>query len=415
MPKKITLLILGILFSHLSFAQDNLQQLTIDKALEFASSHNVSLNLLREQVNAKKAEQRIIYGLNSPQFTYAEEGLDGNSFMEKRWVISQSMDFPTTIAFRNSVTNKELSAIEAQLRSKELDIKANVKTAYSKVSYAHQILQLRQKQVNLAQDIKEISVKRHSVGEASRIDILQASLQLTTAQNNYRDARNQFHNARYSLFNLIGLDIEDQNYSIQFPDSMEYVMVDLEQSQVMQALVNHPTITKDTHLIEAAQANLKAKKSQYLPNLTGSYFRQDFGSGFNFNAFEVSITVPLWFFANQAPRVSMAQANLRSGELQKNQDLLQLKMNAEQTWHSFENAESQIKAFTETVQSESTQLLDLTSEAYRVGEIPLLNVLQAQRTYLTSQERYYAALLDYYTYLIQLEKYLQTDLIYAKS
>lgn len=415
MPKKITLLILGLMYTGITFAQESVQQLTVHKALDYANSHNVSLNLLREQYNAKKAEQRLLYGINSPTLSYAKEGVNGSGFMEQRWTISQSLDFPTTIIHRNAIVNKEVSAIEAELKSAELDLKADVKTAYSKLAYAYEILQLRNEQVQLAGEIKDISIKRHQIGEASRIDILQSSLRLTEAQNNYNDARNQFQNARYSLFNLIGLNLEDQSYSIQFPDSMAYFLVDLKQSDVMSALPNHPLITKDDFLLDAAESNVKAQKSQYLPSLTGSYFRQDFGNGYDFNAFEIGVSIPLWFAVNQAPKVSMAQANLRAGELQKNQDLLWLKMNAEQTWHSFENAESQIKAFQETVQSESTQLLDLTREAYRVGEIPLLNLLEAQRTYLSSQERYFSALLDYYTYLIQLEKYLQTDLIYAKS
>lgn len=415
MPKKITLLILGLMYTGITFAQESVQQLTVHKALEYANSHNTSLNLMRERYNAKKAEQRIIYGINSPTVSYAKEGMNGNGFLEQRWTVSQSLDFPTAIIHRNSMVNKELSAIEAEMRSAELDLKADVKTAYSKLAYAYEILQLRNEQVQLAGEIKDISIKRHQVGEASRIDILQSSLRLTEAQNNYNDARNQFHNARYSLFNLIGLDVEDQNYSIQFPDSMAYFLVDLQQSDVLNALPNHPLITKDKFLIDAAESNVKAQRSQLLPSLTGSYFRQDFGNGYDFNAFEIGVSVPLWFAVNQAPKINMAKANFRAGELQKNQDLLWLKMNAEQTWHSFENAESQIKAFQETVQSESTQLLDLTREAYRVGEIPLLNLLEAQRTYLSSQERYFSALLDYYTYLIQLEKYLQTDLIYAKS
>jgi cobalt-zinc-cadmium efflux system outer membrane protein len=50
--------------------------------------------------------------------------------------------------------------------------------------------------------------------------------------------------------------------------------------------------------------------------------------------------------------------------------------------------------------------------AYQLGEIDMLNLLNAQQTFLASEQRYLSALRDYYLQLIALEIYLDEDLVY---
>jgi cobalt-zinc-cadmium efflux system outer membrane protein len=50
--------------------------------------------------------------------------------------------------------------------------------------------------------------------------------------------------------------------------------------------------------------------------------------------------------------------------------------------------------------------------AYRLGEVDLLNLIQAQQIYLNSQQRYLSALRDYYIQLVELERFLNLELVY---
>lgn len=409
--KKITLTLFLILWYGMLFAQTEV--LSVQDALEYAFEHNAQLNQTRELLNQKKAEQKLIYGLNNPTFNYAKEGVQGTAFTEQRWVISQTLDFPTTIINRNSRVNEEYAALEASFEAAKLSLKAQVKSAYTRLAYALEIVHLRDEQVRLAKEIESLSLERNRVGETSKMDVLQAQLQLSQASNNYGDAINALQNARYNLFNTIGLSSMDQSYGIEFPDTLAYVPVEFDQEAVLIAINRHPLIRQDQFNIKAAESGLKVSQSRYLPSILGSYFWQDFGNGYDFTGFEVGISIPVWFGFNQKPQVGMSKAMVRSGEYKLQQDILALKMQAEQAWHSFENAENQITEFNENIRERSTELLTLTREAYRVGQIPLITVLQAQRTYLESQERYLTSLRDYYIHLTNIEQFLQTDLIYA--
>jgi cobalt-zinc-cadmium efflux system outer membrane protein len=47
-----------------------------------------------------------------------------------------------------------------------------------------------------------------------------------------------------------------------------------------------------------------------------------------------------------------------------------------------------------------------------LGEVDLLNLISAQQIYLNSQQRYLSALRDFYIQLVELERFLDLELVY---
>jgi cobalt-zinc-cadmium efflux system outer membrane protein len=218
--------------------------------------------------------------------------------------------------------------------------------------------------------------------------------------------------ARYNLFEMIGLDEEQQRYEISFPDTLHYVAVDINQIEILQRLQDHPQLQQISKSQLAASYQTKAARSSYLPDLNLKYYRQDFGNGFDFNGFEVGISIPLWFGINQSNRVQQSKARYRVVEWQFQEEQLSIKKQAEQAWHGYETTKSNILRFRESIQAKSKELVDMTQKGYRLGELDLLTLLEAQRTYLRTQQAYYETLRDYYLRVIELEQYLQTDIIF---
>jgi cobalt-zinc-cadmium efflux system outer membrane protein len=64
------------------------------------------------------------------------------------------------------------------------------------------------------------------------------------------------------------------------------------------------------------------------------------------------------------------------------------------------------------MQERSSKLQSMSLRAYQLGEIDLLELLNAQQIYLKSEQRYLTALRDYYMQLAALEQYLNQELIY---
>jgi len=244
------------------------------------------------------------------------------------------------------------------------------------------------------------------------MDLTKAEIQVAEANNDIDDARRQLHLARYGLFNLMGLLPENQKYSIQFMDSLRSTDVDISQIQALAVLTDQPLYKSSTSELAASNYFLKEAKSNILPDIRFNLYKQDYGTGYNFNGFEVGLSFPIWYPLEQKGLINTTLA--RQDEIRwKQQEIkLDMKKQIEHAWHSYEVSRSTIKRYDQTIRSKAEKLQTLTLTAYRLGEVDLLNLISAQQIYLNSQQRYLSSLRDFYIQLVELEKFLDKDLVY---
>lgn len=390
----------------------DLSTLSVQKALEIAYRQNPQVKQLQYQIRAQEKQETLSFGLADPEISYMREGIDNGDFSEQRWSVSQSLEFPLSSIYRNKQEKATTGSLQLKLQDLQNQVKAEVKTAYTQLAYALQSGNLAGERVQLFENLSEAAQARADMGESSEIDAMQADLQLQEARNNQETTFKEIMNARYDLFQTIGLDPEDQTYDIGFTDTLSYKIVDIEQDEVMIHLEDHPKLKQIQREVDATSFGKKLAKSTYLPDLNLSYYRQDFGNDYEFYGFEVGVSIPLWFMAKQSPEVQKANAVQNATEWKYEDYRLLLKKQAEQTWHSYESAKNNIERFRENIQAKSYDLVQMTQKGYSLGELDLLTLLEAQRTYLRTQETYYQTLRDYYLTVIDLERYLQTDIIF---
>ena len=131
------------------------------------------------------------------------------------------------------------------------------------------------------------------------------------------DAQRYFQNARYALFQVIGLDPEQQHYAIVFPDTMAYLEVRLDQETVLRELDRQPELRSTDRSQEAAQAGVRQARSTLFPALQIELYPQDYGGGFNRFGFQIGLKLPLWMLPNHRGSVQMAQAEARRWSWQR--------------------------------------------------------------------------------------------------
>ena len=413
-PKKF-IIVIFLVYSSL-IASEN--ELTVSRALEIARQKNPQINQLRQRIEEKNAEWWSSLGIADPKIIYFDEGINLQShkgFTERRWSIEQSLDFPLTSFYRLQRISLEEETLKEQLQAACLYLKAKIKSHYTELAYSLEMLHLREEQLSIAEKLSFAAITRLEVGESSDLDLMKADILYAESQNAVDEARRAFHETRYTLFKTIGLDPEDQQYHIDFPDTLVYVNVDVNQEAAMATLKNQPEYASINKKHLSAAYGVNEAWSTLLPKLDLSYYRQNYGRGFDFYGYQVGFTIPLWFPFNQRGKIQMAKAQERYLEWQKTEIGLELKRRLEIAWHSYEVAKTGIERFLHQIRQKSARLRDLTLEGYLVGEIDQLTLLEAQRTYLNSEKSYFDILRTYYLRLIELEKYLQTDLVFSKD
>lgn len=391
------------------------QLLTIQDAVDQAIKNNAQINQMRAQLNQKKEEWRTQTGISAPEFSYLKEGINNKAadpFQEKRLTVSQSFDFPLTTAYRIKGLRDEEKAMEFSIQEEERKVKAGVKSRYIEVIYAIHLQKLRDQQLKLATELYNAVYTRFETGMGNGMDLTKAELQVAESNNDIDDARRQLHQARYSLFNLMGLPPENQKYTIEFMDTLKNEVVEISQITALSVLTEQPSYQSSVKELEASGYFLKEARSNILPDIRFNLYKQDYGTGYHFNGFELGLSFPIWFPLEQKGKIKMNLA--RQEEIQWRQKEIRsgVKAQIEHAWHSYEVSRSTIKRYDETIRSKAEKLQTLTLSAYRLGEIDLLNLINAQQIYLNSQQRYLSALRDFYIQLVELERLLNRDLVY---
>ncbi len=414
MNKHKLLLIICLIWAFQGFGQQD-SLLTIKEAVESAYNQNAELQQLRAQFAQKQNVWRTETGISAPSVSYFKEGMSsdpGDMFDEQRITVSEEIDFPLTTAYRLKGISEDVKSLEFRIASREKEIKAEVKSYYIEVLYALKLQESRRNQLKLAEDLYNAVYTKVETGMGNGIDLANAELKMEEARNDLDQSEWILHKARYSLFYAIGLPVEEQNYSIQFADTL--LASDIEISQIFALAVQEeqPDYKATLHEFNATEYYIKEAKSNILPNIRLDYYKQDFGTGYKYNGFEVGLQIPIWLPLDQKGKINMAKAKQTEIKWKQEEIKLKMKRQIEYAWHNYSVSRSIINRFNSTMKSKASQLQSMTLKAYQLGEIDLLNLLNAQQTYLATEQRYLSALRDYYLQLVALEIYLDKDLVY---
>eukprot|EP00825_Cyclidium_porcatum_P015916 TRINITY_DN19144_c0_g2_i1.p1 TRINITY_DN19144_c0_g2~~TRINITY_DN19144_c0_g2_i1.p1 ORF type:complete len:274 (-),score=20.20 TRINITY_DN19144_c0_g2_i1:79-900(-) len=227
-----------------------------------------------------------------------KEGINNKAadpFQEKRMTVSQSIDFPLTTAYRIKGIRQEEKAMEFSIQEEERKVKASVKSRYVEVIHALHLQKLRNQQLKLATELYNAVYTQFETGMGNGMDLTKAELQVAESNNDIDDARRQLHQARYSLFNLMGLPPENQKYTIEFMDSLKSNNVEISQITALSVLTEQPSYQSSLKELEASGYFLKEARSNILPDIRFNLYKQDYGTGYNFNGFELGLSFPIWY------------------------------------------------------------------------------------------------------------------------
>ncbi|RIH64649.1 TolC family protein [Mariniphaga sediminis] len=389
--------------------------LTIQEAVRSALEQNAGLQQLRARLKQKENSWRTETGISPPEVSYFKEGIGsgpGDVFDEKRISVSQTVDFPLTTAYRLKGISEELKALEFQVKAREKEIKSEVKSFYVEVLYAFYLQGSRKNQLELARELYNAVFTKFETGMATGIDLANAELRLEEARNDLDQSEWVLHRARYGLFYAMGLPEEEQRYSIAFSDTLMASDIEISQIQSLSMHGDQPGYLATQHELQATDYFLKEAKSNILPDLRLNLYKQNFGEGYNFRGFEVGLQFPLWYPFEQKGKIKIAQAKQEEISWKQQEVSLDMKRQIEYAWHNYSVSRTIIDRYHKSMKNKAAQLQNLTLRAYQLGEVDLLNLLNAQQIFLASEQRYLVALRDYYLQLVSLEKYIDQELVY---
>lgn len=251
--------------------------------------------------------------------------------------------------------------------------------------------------VEIVKSLVEVLKIKFENGEIAKTDYLQTCARLKEAQISKSDAYKSYKLALQNFNIMMGVS---PNEVIIPDDSIYRLLPVLPEYSVDRALQQRP----DYRIAELQQAyqnkQLRVVQSNFNPQLSIG-LQQGWGtqminlSGetvFTTNAF-ASLKVPIFAWGARYKRVNQQKALIESANLERQKVLDNVVKELSAAWTEYQEYTKQIEiALESTVIAEEN--LDINTFSYNEGRLTILDVLQAQLSWIQSKTQYITALLQ---------------------
>lgn len=398
-------------------SQDSLPRWSLQNCLDYAKTHNITLNSLR--LNRSISEQDLLLSRSavlpgvsaslSPSVTHSKV-LDTNGDLRSRVTTSASTSASASVTLynggylRNDIRQKELLVQVAglDLAASENDITLSITQAYLNILLA------RENIVYVADVVatSEAQVKQeqqfYDAGTVALKDLIQLQAQLANDKYTLVAAQNTHRQNLLTLKQILQLP-PDTGFAVLEPDTLMSNPVLTALSEARQAaLSNRPEVKSSELSVESAKLGVLKARAGYLPALSagagiGTNYTDNSAYSFmkqmdnNFYQ-QIGVTLSVPIFSKRANKVNEAVAKLGVGqaELTLQNTRTTLSYQVEQAYINVLNAQSQYDAAVEQLRY-TQESYRIANEQLKIGATNTTEVLVQKNLYIQALQSYIQA------------------------
>jgi cobalt-zinc-cadmium efflux system outer membrane protein len=397
------------------------QQLALPQVVEVSLQNNGDLKSFREEKGIRDAG-KIRAGL-LPNPTLDLEGgtgeLTGSSTENSLSLgISQEFFLAGQRDKRLSIADRELDMYRWQLTDRERVLREEVKTAFYDTILANKRIELSDRAIELNRQLFDVTKERLSAGDIPELEMNLVKVELARSEGAKIDVEKILGQNQLKLWTLMGLPTGEAptlTGNLDTDVTVKKSLLDLKQL----ALGLRP----DVKALEAEKgrgdADIILAEAAKVPNLTaGLFYAQDrstdaTGAGeekVRDNLLGIRLSMPIPVFDKNQAGVQEARAKKSSSESRLLAASRNIEREVETAYASYLNSEKVLSLYKTNIIPQLEENLKLTQEAYRLGEVGILAVIQEQKKFFEVSEGYLAALHDRQTALVKLESAVATEL-----
>lgn len=407
--KTLHLFLLALLIPLMAFASPLNHPLTLKECIEQALKKNE--DILGAQANLRSAKAGLLGAWSAflPHLS-SEAGYTKS----KHWSTPESKSYSLHLSLNQSIYNGgyNLAHLKYQRANRRWNeegyslTKASlvweIKQRYYNLLKSKRILEVRGGAVKRSEEQLKKAENLYRLGSVTISDVLKAKVQLGKDKLALIDAQNQLKQARSELNHSLGLPI---NSPLEIVDDLEQIGKEVDHKEIIAtALRSHPEIQMAKAGVERAEGSLSMAKGGRLPRLSisGGY------SWSNEKASEAknllhrdytwtiggTVTLPLFDGLSTKANIREAQEGLVNARLKLNQTQRKVKLDIQEALLEMAKAKESLQITKESL-SAAREDLRLAQEKYKLGSVTMLELLDAQASYSSTQASWVEALYAY--------------------
>jgi outer membrane protein, heavy metal efflux system len=385
---------------------------TLEEALDLAKRNNPSLQANQTLILQNKAQEITANLRPNPVLSWDTQFLP--LFAPSLWTDSNYWEtqaqYDVGIGYlfergrkrqhRLDAAKTATAVTEAQVLDAQRTVLANAAQLFISSLLAKSNLEFAESLLGSYKKTVALSEERYKAGAMSRNDLLKIQLQTLQFESDVSSARLAHAQALASLRQFLGFDSVPENYDVSGNLVREPVPLQLEDLQA-RALSNRPDLQAAQRSVTASESQVGLAKANGKVdlNVTFDYTRLNQS---NLGAFYFNIPVPV-FNRNQG-EIARTQYAVTQSQFQQKAAEQQVLTDVKNSYEGLRSSEQVVQLYDKGYLEQATQSLDITRFSYEHGAASLLDFLDAERSYRSTELSYRQALATYMTSLEQLRQ-----------
>ena len=390
-------------------------RVSLDEAIDLALKHNHSLQAARTTILQNQAEEITANLRPNPTLLGDAEFLP--IFQPSQLTgayLDNIAEFDAGVSYlfeRGKKRQHRLEAAKDQTAVTTAQVDDNARTLTFNVASQFIAALLAKSELDLAnQDLAgfqktvDISQASFNAGSMSGADLLKIKIQLLQFQMDVSAAKLAMVQALASLRQLLGYESVPENYEVV--GDLEYKSVKLGEDDLKaMALRQRPDVRAAQLGITAAQSQLALAKADAKVDVTA---QANYTHVADLNSVSFFANVPLPIFnRNQGEIARTRYAITQSQELSSEQSSIAL-TDVTNSYEGLRTADQVVALYQSGYLKEAEDSRDISQYAYQRGAASLLDFLDAERSYRSTELAYRQALANYMISLEQLRQAVGT-------
>jgi len=396
-------------------------QLVLPQVVEYSLQNNGELRSFREEKGIREAGKVRAGLLPNPTLDLeAGTGALTGSEAENNLSFGISQEFSLTgkRGKRLAIAEHELEMYRWQLADRERVNSEEVKTAFYDVILAQSRTDLADRAIDLNRQLLDVTRERLAAGDIPELEMNLVKVELARSEGSRIDIAKALNQSRTKLWRLMGLPGSESPViagTLATESAMTKSLAELKRL----ASGNRP----DLRALEAekgrGEADITLALAEGIPNLTAGLAltrettSMEIGGGEGKDTaytIGLKLSIPLPVFDRNQAGVQEARARRSSIESRLLAAIRDVDREVETAYAGYLNSEEVLSLYKSSIIPQLEENLKLTQEAYRLGEIGILAVIQEQKKFFEVSEGYLAALHDRQTALVRLESAVASEL-----
>jgi outer membrane protein, heavy metal efflux system len=388
---------------------------TLDQAIDLALKHNHSLQAARTMISQNQAQEITAnlrpnpVGLIDEQYlpffspsAFTHDYVDTSAVFDLGF--SYLIERGRKRHWRYEAARDQTAVTTATVTDDERALTANVAQQFVAALLAKANIDLAEQDLKSFQQTVDISQASFKAGSMSEGDLIKIKLQLLQFQMDLSAAKLAQVQAMASLRQLIGFDAVPESYEVDGDLAYENLHLNLDDLKMV-ALRTRPDLRAAVLGVKAAQSQFSLAKANGKQDL-GVTFTYNHLGGVNTGSLFFNMQIPI-FDRNQGEIARTRYAVTQSQELSSEQASIAL-TDVVNAYESVRTSDEVVTLYQSGYLKQAEESRDISQYAYQRGAASLLDFLDAERSYRSTELAYRQSLAGYMSSLEQLRQAVGT-------